>query len=88
MAYKYENFRDELFMDEGQRRLLRIRENVMELLATAGACTMQAAITKECGDPWKNMACVDRLVEIGEIRELPQSPEPFAQFRVFVPTKR
>jgi hypothetical protein len=35
------------------------------------------------GDSWSMMACVDRLVELGELREVTAPPCPW-QHRVFV----
>lgn len=82
--YRYEDQKPELFNDEGQRMLLRVRDFVHKMLATAGAVRMQEAMSAAGGGhSWMMIACVDRLVELGEIREIPQSGVP-GQHRVFV----
>lgn len=87
MSYNYFDERDGLFSDVGQRLFLTVRDRVCELLARAGAVSMIAAISGFSGSSWAAMACVDRLVELGEIREV--TPEGVAgQDRVFVSAKR
>lgn len=82
--YSYEKEREKIFTDEGQVDFLRVRDRVKELLEIAGAFK----ITKvwnviSCGDTWEMMAYVDRLVELGEIREVSQ-PGCSGQDRIFV----
>ena len=67
MGYSYEEERTWLFTDEGQRQFLRIRDRVQALLAEAGACSVGAAIRNETGSNWRHLACIDRLVELGEV---------------------
>ena len=82
--YKYEELKPSLFTDEGQRRFLEIRDHVHKTLDKSGAIRMVEAISLSGGDSWEKLACVDRLVELGEIREIAQ-PEPLSgQYRVFV----
>lgn len=84
MSYNYEIQKAELFTDEGQRLLLRIRDNVDRLLEEGGAFRMANAWKGCTADAWKMLACVDRLVELGEIVELSYpSGTPMAQHRVF-----
>jgi hypothetical protein len=84
--YAYANLRPELFTEEGQRLLIGIRDNAKRLIKCAGAATM-GCLTKlpngiGAADSWAMMACVDRLVELGDIREIPTNGR--AQDRVFV----
>lgn len=82
--YRYEEVRDLLFCDEGQRMFLRVRDCVRNRLSLAGAVRMEEAISNAGGgDSWTMLACVDRLVELGEIREIPQS-DVAGQHRIFV----
>lgn len=82
--YSYETERPKLFTDEGQRGLLKTRDRVQHLLKTAGACRMSEIITGDgASDSWESLARVDRLVEIGEIREI-TAPGEVGQHRVFV----
>lgn len=82
MAYDYQTERDKIFTDDGNRMFLLIRDRVKYLLKQAGAVRMQEAIYGATGDSWAMLACVDRMVELGELRELPTNG--LGQHRVFV----
>lgn len=92
MSYKYETERPKLFTDAGQRMLLKVRDNVRALTKLAGAVRMDKATTGISDDSWTMLACVDRLVELKELREITKHPgspsvnECMAQDRVFVST--
>ena len=77
MSYNYETEKAWLFTDEGQRQFLKIRDRAKNLLKVAGAFRMAELEAVS----WGEMACVDRLVELGEIVEWPR--ESWAQYRVF-----
>jgi hypothetical protein len=83
--YNYETEKQKLFTDEGQRMVLAIRDHVRDCLELAGAVSMGAAINVPgvCGESWMMMACVDRLVELDYLREIPQR-EVAGQYRIFV----
>lgn len=85
--YDYRVERENVFKENNQALFLGIRDKVHRLLAASGAVTMLKAASLPDGicaaDSWTMMACVDRLVELGEIRELMQ---PHGQERVFVST--
>lgn len=70
MAYDYAAERATVFTEEGQRTFLKIRDKSKRLIAEAGACTSGALITDIGGDSWHMLACIDRLVELGELREI------------------
>ena len=82
--YEYKAERQKLFTDEGQRDFLKVRDNVKRLLAIAGAVRMQEATNATAGDSWFRLACVDRLVELGELSELEPTASKAGQDRVFV----
>lgn len=84
--YDYKLERKEVFTEKGQRMFLSIRDRVQGLPKPAGAVRMQEAISGESGDSWQMLACVDRLVELGEIRELTKD-DCAGQHRVFVGAK-
>jgi len=84
--YVYEEQKPKLFTDEGQRQFIKVRDHVHQLLKSAGAVRMQEAIRPITGDCWTSMAYVDRLVELGEIREL-ELADVWGQYRVFVAAK-
>lgn len=82
--YQYEKLKPLLFTDEGQRMFLKVRDFVHKTLATAGAIRMNEAMSAAGGgDSWTMLACVDRLVELCEIREVPQTGVA-GQDRIFV----
>ncbi len=70
--YKYENEKKNIFTENGVDMFISIRDEVRNLLKQAGAVSMACAISRVTGDSWTKMACVDRLVEVGEIREITQ----------------
>lgn len=80
--YVYEQQKAFVLTDEGQRTFLKIRDHVHKLLEEAGAVRMQEAM-KGTGDSWDLMACVDRLVELGELREV-TTGKVAGQHRIFV----
>lgn len=80
--YKYENERSKLFNDSGQRLFLKIRDRANYLTNLAGVARMDKIIQGQSGDSWEMLACVDRLVELGEFKEIPQEPVS-GQHRVF-----
>lgn len=82
MGYQYEVEKENLFTDEGQRLFIHIRDNVKRLLTEAGAVKMQHAIANNSGSSWQMLACVDRMVELGELQEL--TSNVCGQDRVFV----
>ena len=83
--YFYMNERPEIFTEDGQVMFLKIRDNVKNLIKLAGAVSMGNAIQgASCGSSWTMMACVDRLVELKEIREITKSGSVIGQDRIFV----
>jgi hypothetical protein len=85
--YTYEELKPRLFTDRGQRQFLQIRDFVQKTLAVAGAVRMQEASSACSGDIWEKLACVDRLVELGELREVTGN-DVAGQDRVFVAVYR
>lgn len=83
IVYRYEEIKPSLFTDEGQRKFLKVRDHVQKLTAQSGAVRMQEVLNGAGGGTWELMACVDRLVELGELQELPIDAAA-GQHRVFV----
>ncbi len=82
--YDYNVEKKKIFTDEGQREFLKVRDKARQLLDEGGAFMMFSALTDISGDTsWTMMAYVDRLVELGEIREITK-PGVAGQDRVFV----
>ena len=82
--YEYENEREKLFTDQGQRLFLKIRGNALALIDKAGAARMSEIISVAVGNSWEMLACVDRMVELGELKELTDKNKVVGQYRVFV----
>jgi len=84
MSYKYETQKTNLFTDEGQRLFLQVRDKVQKLLKASGAVRMEEAITGFGGSSWDLLACMDRMVELKELREIIQPYAPVSPYRIFV----
>jgi len=85
--YSYEEQKAKMFTDEGQRKLLIVRDTVRKLLEDAGAFRMDKAWSRlGTYDSWEALAYVDRLVELNEIHEVTRSSRA-AQYRVFESAK-
>lgn len=83
-GYVYEEIKPRIFTEEMQPKFLAVRDRVKRLCKIAGVCTMGAIMNEGFGDSWETMACVDRLVELKEIREIKQGPSTAGQDRIFV----
>lgn len=79
--YIYEECKSEIFSEEGQIDFLKVRDNVKELLKIAGAFDIHH-VKMVHSDNFFTYACIDRLLELGEIREVPADYQ-FAE-RTFV----
>ena len=84
--YSYEEEKPKIFTEDGQRDFLKVRDKANKLLKEAGAFMLFSACRGITGDTWFVMACVDRLVELNEIKEITSS-NVCGQHRVFVSTK-
>lgn len=85
MSYGYEAEKPRLFTDEGQRGFLKVRDHARAMISHSGAATLFAlmrAKAPECADSFAMIACIDRLVELGELRLVYKSGA--SQFDVYV----
>ena len=83
MSYNYEEIKPSLFIEANQRLFLEVRDKVHKFLKETGVAKMGFIIQGLCGDSWVMIACVDRLVELGEIREIIHG-DCAGQDRIFV----
>jgi hypothetical protein len=83
MPYEYAGYRPYIFTEDGQVTFLKIRDTAERLLKEAGAVRCLELISGVTGDSWYMLACVDRLVELGEIREVEQVGRVMGQYRIF-----
>lgn len=82
-GYSYTSERSFLFTEEGQVMFLKVRDASKILLKKAGAFRQMELLSesKVTGSSWSHIACVDRLVELGEIVELPRNC--WTQYKVY-----
>ena len=83
MSYVYEEQKKEIFTEDGQVLFLKIRDKAKNLISNSGAATMGKIISGMLGNSWDMLACVDRMVELGELREIKQVGVA-GQDRIFV----
>ncbi len=81
--YNYQNEKQKIFTEDGQIMFLKIRDNVQKLIKQSGAVMMCNAIDCVTGNSWMMLACVDRLIELKEIREITNG-NVAGQHRVFI----
>lgn len=82
--YSYQTERPRLFTEEAQVQLIKVRDNALRLLNQAGAfMCLRPFEGVSVGDSWLMLAMIDRLVELGDIREV-TSADVCGQHRVFV----
>lgn len=83
MSYNYSQERPKVFTEEGQRTFLKIRDNMAKHCRESGAVSyMKAAKDAHASDSWMELACVDRLIELGEYKCI--YDEARAQDRIFM----
>jgi hypothetical protein len=85
-VYSYSIEKPRIFTEDGQRMFLAIRDKANELLDAAGAVS-SGKLFCVSGETWQMLACMDRLIELGELREI-TGPNVAGQDRVFVRAKR
>lgn len=64
MSYDYQIERPKLFSDQGQKQILDGIDLARECLETSGAAIVDKLLIP-AGDSWRQLAIVDRLVELG-----------------------
>jgi hypothetical protein len=83
MSYDYYTQRQNLFTEHGQIMFLAIRDKAKELL-TASSAVMSCKLLIGTGDSWDMLACIDRLVELKELVEIPNPNSRAGQHRIFI----
>ncbi len=84
MSYSYQIERPKLFTEEGQVMFIAIRDNAKKLFAVAGCARFMEITRGVYGDSWLMLACLDRLIELKEIREVTAPGSVVGQHRIFV----
>lgn len=88
MSYEYQKERPYLFTEQGQLDFLKVRDAAHELLKIAGAFRQSEVLSRSgiTGNSWQMVACVDRLVELGEVEVVPR--DCWGQFTVYASKQR
>jgi hypothetical protein len=84
MTYDYATQRPNVFTESGSVMLMKIRDNTKSLISKAGVARSDKMMAGCSGDSWDMLACIDRLVEIGEIHEIPNTMSRAGQHRLFI----
>lgn len=82
--YRYQEQRENIFTEEGIKMLQEIRLNINRLSNQLNSFTLENAIKGCTGNSWDMLACIDYLVETGEISEVAKSE--ITQYRTFIKT--
>lgn len=84
--YDYQTIRPFVFSEEGQVTFLKVRDRAKALMLSRGMATTEEIISG-CGggDTWQQVACVDRLVELGELLAVPNPHAPSLNHRIHLP---
>lgn len=83
MGYSYAAERASVFSEDGQVMFLNIRDTAHRLLAASGAVASEKLLLGT-GSTWTMLACIDRLVELGELVEIPNPYSSAGQHRIFI----
>lgn len=83
MSYDYQTQRAKVFTEDGQKLFLAIRDQAKDMLAKSGAVT-SGKLMAHSGDTWDMLACMDRLLELGELLEVPNPHSRAGQHRIFI----
>ena len=80
MSYDYNKQKHEVFKEENQKLFLGIRDAIQAKLKVSGAVTQTSAVCLPDGigaaSSFVMLACVDRLVELGELRKVENRRNP------------
>lgn len=90
IGYSYSSQKENLFNEKGQVAFMRVRDRVKELLDKGKAFRVDSLLQHSWGmhvDDWDLLACLDRMVELGEITEC-RYGECAGQHRVFMANRQ
>jgi hypothetical protein len=84
LKYDYLEIKPQLFEEHNQKQFLRVRDWINKSLDKTGAFQLQRATEQNYGDCWITIASIDRLQEIGEIKEVKQTENVLYSERIFI----
>ncbi len=69
--YDYQEQKHKVFQEENQKIFLNIRDFIAQQCKASGAVRVQEiTFISKASDSWLVLACIDRLIELGEIYEV------------------
>ena len=86
MSYNYETEKPKILTDDGQQKFIKVRDRALKILDESGAADM-SHLMSEGGDSWTQIAFVDRMVELGDIKEIDYG-KCAGQDRIFIKAGR
>lgn len=88
MSYSYQTERPYVFSEEGSENVMRAKNYIDKALEQHGAVRCEEAMSganfKGCPTSWERLVCIDRLVEIGEIRGVREGRGFATQHQVYI----
>ncbi len=82
--YDYEAEKQDLLTPAGVKQLMKVRDKARFILTIKSRASMVELIEGMLGSSWTNMACIDLLLEIEELREIRTPPGTPQSQREFV----
>jgi len=85
MSYDYQREKGYTLTDEGSKEVIKLKNYIDNIIDKSGVMTAEACMEGcNCGTNWQQLACIDRLVEIGELFEVNLGYEELmGQARIF-----
>lgn len=83
MSYSYQEQKPKIFTEDGVKLLIKIRDEAKRLIKLSGVVQSDKLIKVCSGDTWTMLACLDHLVEIDDLLEIPNILSKAGQHRIF-----
>jgi hypothetical protein len=83
MSYNYQTQKPNIFTEDGVKMLTKIRDEAKRLIKISSVVQSDKLIKATSGDTWTMMACMDYLIECGDLLEIPNTLSKAGQHRIF-----
>jgi hypothetical protein len=83
IVYNYDQERSRIFTEDGQALFLKMYDRAKQLISVAGAARLAEIMSKATGDSFLILACMDRMVEMGVLKEATDPKTVWGQDRIF-----
>jgi hypothetical protein len=83
--YNYQVEKKRLFIEANQVYFLEFRDKAKQMIKECGAFRLDKLMSAVKGmpDTWLLLACVDRLLELGDLIELKREAETVSQYKIY-----